>query len=92
MKGFDLATFIDALFYVYYVLIIVRVLFSWIRLPSGQLLIIYRFVYDVTEPYLGLFRRIIPLMGPIDFSPFIGLIVLWIIKGIIHRLLVSGTL
>lgn len=53
---------------------------------------IYRFVYDVTEPYLGLFRRIIPLAGPIDFSPFVGLIVLGIIQGLVRNLILTGSL
>ena len=81
--SFNLVSFVNALFYIYYILIIVRVIFSWIGIPSGGFLAIYRFVYDVTEPYLGLFRRIIPTVGAIDFSPFIALIVLGIIQSII---------
>ncbi len=81
--SFSLVSFINALFYVYYILIIVRVIFSWIGIPSGGFLVIYRFVYDVTEPYLGLFRRFIPTAGAIDFSPFIALIALGIIQSII---------
>lgn len=81
--NFDLRGFVNALFYTYYLLIIVRVVFSWIGIPSGIFLLIYRFVYDVTEPYLGIFRRFIPAVGPIDFSPFIGLLVLSIIQGFV---------
>lgn len=81
--NFDLRGFVNALFYTYYLLIIVRVVFSWIGIPSGTFLHIYRFVYDVTEPYLGIFRRFIPAVGPIDFSPFIGLLVLSIIQGFV---------
>ncbi len=88
MSNATVASYVDALFWVYYALIIARVFFSWIRLPSGPILMIYRFVYDVTEPYLGLFRRFIPMVGPIDFSPFIGLIVLLILQGIVHDLIV----
>lgn len=83
MAGFDLRSFVNALFYTYYFLILARVIFSWIKIPSGPLFYIYRFVYDVTEPYLGIFRRIIPLAGPIDFSPFIGILVLTIIQGLV---------
>ncbi len=90
MGNATIANFVDALFYVYYILIIARVLFSWLRAPSGTLLMIYRFVYDVTEPYLGLFRRIIPLAGSIDFSPFVGLIVLGIIQSIVRSLILTG--
>ncbi len=84
--GYDVVSFVNALFYVYYILILVRVIFSWIGIPSGRTaLSLFRFVYDVTEPYLGIFRRIIPLAGPIDFSPLIGLLVL----GIIQRIVIS---
>ncbi len=88
MTGFELRSFVRALFYIYYILIIIRVIFSWIGLPSNKTaLTLYRFVYDVTEPYLGLFRRIIPLAGPIDFSPLIGLLVLGLIQGFVLSLL-----
>lgn len=85
MWGFDydLRGFVNALFYTYYLLIFARVIFSWIGIPSGAFLHIYRFVYDVTEPYLGIFRRIIPTVGPIDFSPFIGILVLSVIQGLV---------
>jgi len=86
MSNAGVINFINALFTVYYILIIVRVVFSWVGLPSrGPFYEIFRFVYNVTEPYLGLFRRFIPVAGGIDFSPFVGMIVL----GIIHSLVVS---
>ncbi|MCL4309316.1 MAG: YggT family protein [Actinomycetota bacterium] len=79
MSSTGLANFINALFWVYFILIFIRVLFSWVR-PSGGLITVYRFVYDVTEPYLGLFRRIVPVAGGIDFSPMVGMMVLLIIR------------
>jgi len=86
MSNAAIVNFVNALFMVYYVLIIVRVIFSWIGLPShGPFYEIFRFVYNVTEPYLGIFRRFIPSAGGLDFSPFIGLILL----GIIQRVVVS---
>ena len=81
--------FVDALFLVYYILIIVRIIFSWIGIPSGALLQIYKFVYDVTEPYLGIFRRIIPSVGVLDFSPCIAIIVLRLIQSIVDQLIAS---
>ncbi|MDO8736469.1 MAG: YggT family protein, partial [Thermoleophilia bacterium] len=72
MSTFNLAQFVNALFWIYYVLIFVRVIFSWIGLPShGPFYEIFRFVYNVTEPYLGIFRRFIPSTGGIDFIPFL---------------------
>ncbi|GBE57943.1 YGGT family protein [bacterium BMS3Abin01] len=84
MTGFDARSFVNALFYTYYVFIIIRIVFSWTGIPSNRtLLILFRYVHDVTEPYLGLFRRFIPLAGPIDFSPFVGLLVLGIIQSFV---------
>lgn len=81
--------FVDAVFWIYYVLIFARVIFSWIKLPSnGAFHEIFRFVYNVTEPYLGIFRRFMPASGAIDFSPFLGMIVLVIIQRIVEGLLV----
>ncbi len=72
----------------YYALILIRVVFSWIRVSDNALT---RFVYEVTEPVLGLFRRLIPPRPtfPIDFSPIIAFIVLQVIETIILKVLVA---
>lgn len=63
-------------------LIVARALLSWLPLRSGTVSYrAYSFLYDVTEPYLQLFRRLLkPLRAgatAIDLSPFIGLAVLY---------------
>lgn len=84
MKGFELASFVGALFYTYYILIIIRIIFSWVGIPSQRtLLMIYKFIIDVTEPYLGLFRRFIPPAGGMDFSPIIALLLLGVIQSLV---------
>ena len=79
-------SFIDAFVGVYVLLIFAYVLTSWIRLPYS-LNRIQRFLYDVCEPYLRLFRRILPSLGPIDLSPIVGVVVLLAIDQIASRLL-----
>ncbi len=54
-------------------LIFVYVLASWFRLPYS-LNPIQRFLHDVCEPYLRLWRRILPSFGPLDFSPMVAII------------------
>jgi YggT family protein len=62
---------------VYSLVILLYILTSWLRLPySSWLNRIQRFLYDVSEPYLRLFRRMLPSTGPIDLSPMIAVIVL----------------
>src|ERR1700757_3105143 len=78
-------TFINVFLGLYGLVILVYILTSWLRLPySPTLNRIQRFLYDVCEPYLRLFRRLLPATGGIDFSPMLALISL----GAIDRLLI----
>jgi len=80
--------FVDVFIGVYVLLIFAFILMSWVRLPySVWLSRIQRFLYDVCEPYLRLFRRVLPSMGPIDLSPIVGVIVLFALDRILTRLL-----
>jgi YggT family protein len=48
---------------------------------------VQRFLYDVSEPYLRLFRRLMPNTGPLDLSPWVATIVLWLLAwAAIHLL------
>jgi YggT family protein len=85
----DVADYLYTLFLVYFVLIFIRIIISWLpRIPYNRALdVVLTFVRDVTDPYLNLFRRFIPpvRMGPgaLDLSPMVAIIVLWIVGGII---------
>jgi uncharacterized protein YggT (Ycf19 family) len=85
----DVASFVDAVFLVYSILIIVYVLLSMVfqlgaRLPYSRFTdAILTFLRDVSEPYLQIFRRFIPLIGPLDLSPLVGLIVLNFVRVIV---------
>lgn len=71
---------------VYTLLIIVRVLSSWFAGPgwrSGAIFRIMRVLGRITDPYLAFFRRFkLFHLGPFDFSPVVGLIVLSVIGNI----------
>jgi YggT family protein len=78
-------TFIDVFLGLYGLVILVYIITSWLRLPySPGLNRIQRFLYDVCEPYIRLFRRILPSAGALDFSPLLALIAL----GVIDRFLI----
>ena len=69
---------------VYTLMIFAYILTSWVRLPySPWLNRVQRFLYDVSEPYLRLFRRVIPPLGPLDLSPVVAVIVLQIFQRLI---------
>ena len=85
----DIASYVDALFLVYIILIFARILLSWIpRMPYNPTLsAIVKFIHEVTDPYLNLFRRILPPVGcggfALDLSPIIGVFVLLILRAIV---------
>ena len=64
------ATLID----LYSFVVLVAVVFSWIRVSSRHPLA--RIVYSLTEPVLAPIRRVLPPMGGLDFSPMVLLIAL----------------
>jgi YggT family protein len=80
--------FVQVFTLVYFLLIFAYILMSWIRLPySIWMSRIQRFLYDVVEPYLRIFRRILPPLGPLDLSPIIAIFTLWIAGSIVVNLL-----
>jgi YggT family protein len=85
----DVAGYIQTLVIVYVILIFIRVLMSYItRMPYNVVLDkVLTFVRDVTDPYLNLWRRILPMarIGPaaIDLSPMVGTIVLIVVGNIV---------
>jgi YggT family protein len=79
-------SFVHVFIGVYTLIIFAYVLTSWIRLPYA-FNSVQRFLYDVCEPYLRLFRRVLPALGPIDVSPIVAVIVLFAIDQIVTRLL-----
>jgi YggT family protein len=85
----DVADYIRTLAIVYLVLIFIRIILSWIpRMPYNRWLNAgLKFVSDVTDPYLNLFRRILPpvRMGPgaLDLSPIVATFVLIIVSSVV---------
>jgi YggT family protein len=80
--------FVQVFTLVYFLLIFGYILMSWIRMPySIWINRIQRFLYDVVEPYLRIFRRFIPPLGPLDISPIVAIFALWIVSGLVIRLL-----
>ena len=72
---------IDLCFQLYTVMLFVRILGSWV--PEFQQYKIMQFIAFYTDPYLNLFRKIIPPLGMIDISPIIAFFVLGIVRYLI---------
>ncbi|KJS02849.1 MAG: YGGT family protein [Peptococcaceae bacterium BRH_c4a] len=81
-----LITLIDIAFEVYMALMFGRILLSWVKHNPYQPII--KFIYEITEPVLGFFRKIIPPLGVIDISPMAAFLVLGLLKSLIINVLV----
>lgn len=84
----NVAVLIQRLFNIYEVLIVVWCLMSWLPTSRGGLLDDIRGAIGMlVEPYLGIFRRVIPPFGGIDFSPVVAILALGIIERLVFSLI-----
>ena len=83
------ADYVEALFIVYFVLIFVRILLTWVpRMPYNRYLrATIGFIEEVTDPYLNVFRRFIPPLGgggfALDLSPMLAMVLLYVVGLIV---------
>ena len=89
----QIAAFLGALLLVYILIIFAYIITSLIfsfggRIPySRWSSAVLGFLRDVSEPYLSIFRRFIPPIGPIDISPIVAILVLQLVGGLIIALI-----
>src|SRR2546421_8936482 len=84
----NVESFLRVFVYVYSLLILAFIITSWIRLPySVWLNRVQRFLYDVCDPFLRLFRRVVPPAGPLDLSPMVAVITLYALDRLVTLLL-----
>ncbi len=92
----DIAEYLSTLIYVYTLLIIlyivIQLLFSvGIRPPYWRVTdIVMGFLRDICEPFLRIFRRLIPSFGGLDLSPILAIITLSIVNSVIVQGLIHG--
>jgi len=92
----QIAGYLSTLIYVYTLLIIlfivIQLLFSLgVRPPYSRTVdVVLGFLRDICEPFLRIFRRLIPSFGGIDFSPILAIVSLQIINSIVVNGLIHG--
>jgi YggT family protein len=68
----------------YWLILIARIILSWVTMtawsPPPAMAPVIRVIYDLTEPVMGFFRRIIPPIGALDISPIFIFIILSIVQ------------
>src|SRR5689334_5140013 len=83
-----IGSFVDVFIGVYILLILAYIITSWVRLPySVWLNRIQRFLYDVCDPYLRMWRRVLPNFGPLDLSPVVGVAALYVLRAVVINIL-----
>ena len=91
----DIASYVSDVFGVYIALILIYILMNLVfafGLRPGYSRLLDRFLEflrEICDPYLRIFRRLIPGMGALDFSPIIGIILLGVIRSVVVNL-ISG--
>jgi YggT family protein len=92
----QIADYLSTLIYVYTLLIVlyivIQLLFSvGIRPPYSRTLdAVLGFLRDVCEPFLRIFRRVLPSFGGLDFSPILAIFTLQIVNSILVNNLIHG--
>jgi YggT family protein len=89
----EVAGYLSTLIYIYTLLIVLHIvtqlLFAFgVRPPYSRATdAVLTFLRDVCEPYLRIFRRIIPMVGAFDFSPIVAIIVLSLVGNVVVSLI-----
>jgi YggT family protein len=84
----SLQNFVSVFVGIYILLIFVFVLLSWIDLPYSRTAGgVQQFLNDICRPYLNLFRGRIPMLGPLDLSPMVAVVVLILAMIVVNALI-----
>ncbi len=82
-------SFVTVFIWVYMLLIFAYVILSWVRSPYTTHPVV-RFLHDVCDPYLRLFRRVLPPLGPVDLSPIVAVAALLVLQYLINGVLLEN--
>ena len=91
IAGFSASYILSRLISFYELLIFIYVVLSWFPMGEGILTDVYHVLGSICEPYIGLFRRLLPKSAGagigLDFSPMVAILVLVIVGGFVVSLL-----
>lgn len=92
----QVAEYLSALIYVYILVIILfivtQLLFAVGVRPSYSRTLdaVLGFLREVCEPFLRIFRRVLPSFGGIDLSPILAIITLEVIRRVVVEGIIHG--
>ncbi len=70
------------LFYFYYLLLIIRIFLTWLPNIDWHQQPFYG-LRSITDPFLNIFRNVIPPIGMLDVSPILAIILLMVLQGVV---------
>ena len=80
--------FVSVFVGVYVLLIFAYIIAAWVPASvSPTLERVRQFLYDVCWPYLRLFRRVVPQIGPLDLSPIAAILALYVLERLVNALI-----
>lgn len=83
--GIALVRLVSLAFEVYTWLLVARILLTWFPVDPYNPLV--RFIARVTDPFLNLFRGLLPPVGMVDISPILAFLALRILRGVVLQVL-----
>jgi YggT family protein len=92
----EVANYLSTLIYVYILLIFAHIVVGWlfafgVRPPYSRAVgAVIGFLRDVCEPFLRIFRRVLPSFGGLDLSPIVAIVVLELVNSIVVQRIVGG--
>ena len=87
-----LTRIVNQLFYFYYILLILRIFLTWIPNIDWNAQP-FRFISGITDPFLNIFRGVIPpIGGALDISPIIAILLLQLVQGLLVGILAGAGL
>jgi YggT family protein len=92
----DVADFLSTVIYVYTLLIILYIVTNLLfaaglRPPYSRTSnAILTFLRDVSEPFLRIFRRVLPAFGGFDFSPILAIMTLAVVNSVVVGGIIHG--
>lgn len=89
LNAYSIAQFVSTLVNFYEMLILIYILLMWFPIREGSLVHdIGLVLQSLCEPFLGFFRRFIPPVGGLDFSPVIAVIALNLVAQLVIGIIV----
>lgn len=85
MMRLSVYSIVDVMFRLYSYTLLARIFVSWFPVSRDNAVV--RFIYDMTEPVMRPFRRVLPPVGGLDFSPWLLFFVLNWLRNVVLEMI-----